>query len=207
MLQARLRQKLSLIARVRRQHWRSRLHRDYYAHQGAGLAGKADVSERRAALIPLLGQAAGKSVLDLGCAEGMMLPPFLEAGAQRVIGVDQSPRRIASARRLVRDPRAHFAVVDLAEPEASASESPLQDRFDIVLFLGVYQHLPAERRRTVLRRALKCTRHCFALRTPHDCRAEALAVVRDAGFEPVALNGHVNGKGKARVSFFRPPAS
>jgi 2-polyprenyl-3-methyl-5-hydroxy-6-metoxy-1,4-benzoquinol methylase len=140
-------------------------------------------------------------VLDLGCAEGLMLPPFLAAGASRVVGIDRSPRRIASARRLVRDVRAEFAVADLTTGALTASEGPLAAHYDFVLFLGVYQHLQPQRRRQVLRQALSRTRGCLVLRAPRRFHPEARAAAAEAGFAPLRLPS------AGPVAFYAPVAA
>ena len=45
----------------------------------------------------LLGNLAGKSILDLGCGEGFYTRKFKEKGASTVIGVDISPKMISLA--------------------------------------------------------------------------------------------------------------
>ena len=58
-------------------------------------AGKGSLyPEQRA----LLGDVAGKRMLDLGCGDGMELLQWTQAGAS-VVGVDNSPRQLAAARR------------------------------------------------------------------------------------------------------------
>ena len=47
----------------------------------------------------LLGDLAGKSILDLGCGEGFYTRKFKQKGAARVVGVDISPRMIELARQ------------------------------------------------------------------------------------------------------------
>jgi ubiquinone/menaquinone biosynthesis C-methylase UbiE len=47
----------------------------------------------------LLGELAGKSILDLGCGEGFYTRKFKQKGAARVVGVDISEKMIELARR------------------------------------------------------------------------------------------------------------
>ncbi len=65
----------------------------------AGLEGDAILSR----LLELLGDVAGRAVLDAGCGEGF-LARILAARGARVTGLDLSPKLIAMARG--RDPRA-----------------------------------------------------------------------------------------------------
>ncbi len=59
------------------------------------LAGKTARSPEQ---IALLGEVAGKRLLDLGCGDGKELLEFARDGA-RVVGVDNSPRQLAAAQR------------------------------------------------------------------------------------------------------------
>ncbi len=47
----------------------------------------------------LLGELAGKSILDLGCGEGFYTRKFRQKGATRVVGVDLSPKMIELAKQ------------------------------------------------------------------------------------------------------------
>jgi tRNA (mo5U34)-methyltransferase len=79
----------------------------------------------------------GLSVLDIGCNAGFFAQAMKRRGAARVVGIDADPRYLAQAQ---------FA----AEVEGLAIEfremsvydvALLRERFDIVLFLGVFYHL------------------------------------------------------------------
>ena len=47
----------------------------------------------------LLGDLAGKSILDLGCGEGLYTRLFSHSGATRIVGVDISPKMIELAKQ------------------------------------------------------------------------------------------------------------
>ena len=47
----------------------------------------------------LLGQPAGKTILDLACGQGVAARAIAEAGAEAVIAVDSSPQMLLNARR------------------------------------------------------------------------------------------------------------
>ena len=77
-------------------------------------------------LLDLLGDVAGRAVLDAGCGEGY-LARILAARGARVTGIDLSPRLVALAR--ARDPQGAIAyqVADLSGPLPGAA-----GRFDAV---------------------------------------------------------------------------
>src|SRR5256885_10466710 len=79
----------------------------------------------------------GKSVLDIGCNAGFYSVEMKRRGASRVLGIDSSEEYLAQARFASQVSGAHIefrkmSVYQLAE---------LNERFDIVLFLGVLYHL------------------------------------------------------------------
>jgi SAM-dependent methyltransferase len=81
----------------------------------------------RPACLSLLGDVAGKRVLDVACGPGLYAEELVRRGAV-VTGFDQSPRMVEISRSRV--PSAEFRVHDLAEPL-----SWLPDRsVDLVLF-------------------------------------------------------------------------
>ena len=65
----------------------------------------------------LLGELAGKSILDLGCGEGFYTRKFSHLGATRVVGVDLSPKMIELARQQeAREPLGiKYIVADVCE--------------------------------------------------------------------------------------------
>lgn len=69
----------------------------------------------RPTILRLLGDLAGKRVLELGCAAGGLSAHLLTAGVASLIGVDAEPRMIELARQR-HGTAATFAVADLAAP-------------------------------------------------------------------------------------------
>jgi len=67
----------------------------------------------RPACLALLGDVAGKRVLDAACGPGLYAAELVRRGA-RVIGFDQSPRMVEICRERVRP--GEFRVHDLADP-------------------------------------------------------------------------------------------
>ena len=97
--------------------------------------GERTLKEQMLGLDVALSEAKGKSVLDVGCAEGLIGLEFARAGASRVLGVDRLDTHIRVARKhcgsLVK-----FQVMDLNEQPVA--EEP---DFDIVLALAVLHKL------------------------------------------------------------------
>jgi len=79
----------------------------------------------------------GRTVLDIGCNAGFYSIEMKRRGAERVVAVDSDPRYLAQARLAaevtgVEIDFRHLSVYDVAA---------LGERFDVVLFLGVFYHL------------------------------------------------------------------
>ncbi len=79
-----------------------------------------------ALLLKLLGDLAGKVVLDAGCGQGY-LSRMLAARGARVTGIDLSPRLIEKARERDAEGRIDYRLGDLSQPLPD-----LEGRFDLV---------------------------------------------------------------------------
>jgi 2-polyprenyl-3-methyl-5-hydroxy-6-metoxy-1,4-benzoquinol methylase len=91
-------------------------------------------------LRPWLAEAAGRTILDVGCGIGRWSRRFARCGA-RVVGVDPSTAMVREARRRTSssglDDRCAFLVGDLTELR-------LRARFDRILAVTVLQHIMEE---------------------------------------------------------------
>jgi SAM-dependent methyltransferase len=81
----------------------------------------------RPACLSLLGDVAGKHVLDAACGPGLYAAELIRRGAE-VVGFDQSPRMVEIARE--RASQGDFRVHDLADPLSWLPD----DSVDLVLF-------------------------------------------------------------------------
>ena len=91
--------------------------------------------ERFAHAIPA--DLRGRTVLDIGCNGGFYAIEMKRRGADRVFAVDSDPRYLAQARFA-----ADVSGVEIEFREMSVYRLPaLEERFDIVLFMGVLYHL------------------------------------------------------------------
>lgn len=80
---------------------------------------------------------SGQSVLDIGCNAGFYSMEMARRGADRVLGIDTDPRYLEQARLA-----AEAAGIDLELRRMSVYEvAALRERFDLVLFMGVFYHL------------------------------------------------------------------
>ena len=80
---------------------------------------------------------AGLSVLDVGCNAGFYSIQMKQRGAKRVVGIDHDPDYLAQA---------SFAAgvlgLDISFEQLSVYEAArLKERFDLVIFMGVFYHL------------------------------------------------------------------
>jgi len=101
--------------------------------------GDRTLEEQMLGLEKALAECAGKSVLDIGCAEGLIGREFARAGARRVVGLELLASHIEVAREACKDhPQMEFIVSHLG---TWAAKHPQPERFDIVLALGVIHKL------------------------------------------------------------------
>jgi 2-polyprenyl-3-methyl-5-hydroxy-6-metoxy-1,4-benzoquinol methylase len=123
-----------------------------------GLFGKWPESERMAGLDAVLAGCAGKTILDLGAAEGVVARHLLERGALLVDGFDKDTSRVRFAQRVCEGlSGASFWEADLSDWPSfeQAAGHRLRDSYDIVLYLGLHHHLPVTSRLTTLAEAAK----------------------------------------------------
>jgi tRNA (mo5U34)-methyltransferase len=79
----------------------------------------------------------GMSVLDIGCNAGFYSLEMKRRGAARVVGIDSDPRYLAQARLASQVTGLPLELRQLSVYEIDR----LQERFDLVLFMGVLYHL------------------------------------------------------------------
>ena len=80
----------------------------------------------------------GASVLDIGCNAGFYTLEMKRRGAGRVLGVDSDPHYLAQA-RFAAD-TAGFGDIEFARLDVY-DVATLGERFDLVIFMGVFYHL------------------------------------------------------------------
>jgi glycosyltransferase involved in cell wall biosynthesis len=134
-----------------------------------GLHGKWPLDSRLKGLECLHAIAKGLSILDLGCSECIVAYSFLSRGAALVHCIDKDQDYVEHGKKIIRDypsSRAQRADIspwnDFLAGEVGMS---LLSSYNIVLFLGVYHHLPVGTRTDVLRGAAQLATRYFAIRT------------------------------------------
>ncbi|MDI3471085.1 MAG: hypothetical protein OJF62_003148 [Pseudolabrys sp.] len=181
----------------------------HYTHAPQlNLHGKWPIDVRLQGLDFVFRQASGKSVLDLGCAEGIISKVFLDSGAIFVHGIERDPSRVKKAQEICKDiPRARFDVADLSDWNTSSSILNA-DGYDIVLYLGLHHHLPLATRRETCLGAADLAKHTFAIRTPDDIyEADNISsLLSDLGFQFEQTIAPNQQSGRLRV-FTRMPSS
>lgn len=103
--------------------------------------GDRTLEEQMRGVSPALAECSGKTVLDLGCAEGLIGREFARAGAARVHGIEAVADHIAVAREQCAGlpmtfEQAHLLL--LCQERLASGEI---EQYDIVLSLGVCHKL------------------------------------------------------------------
>jgi SAM-dependent methyltransferase len=124
--------------------------------------GDRTLAEQMLGLDRALAECKGKTVLDLGCAEGLIGLEFAKAGAVKVVGIELLETHLLVARKACKGwPQMQFICAHLDE---YAARHPTPARFDIVLCLGIIHKLPDPN--VPLRWAALSAAHLLCFRAP-----------------------------------------
>ena len=110
--------------------------RDYFDRPENYVGWRPYIDARTEILRDLCGELRELAVLDVGCGDGSLSIPFLEAG-NRVAYVDALPAMIEAARALAARVPAAQATFEVCELERYDTAR----RFDLILALGVLAHV------------------------------------------------------------------
>jgi 2-polyprenyl-3-methyl-5-hydroxy-6-metoxy-1,4-benzoquinol methylase len=101
--------------------------------------GDRTLKEQMIGLEPALAEAKGKTVLDLGCAEGLIAREFARAGAKQVVGIELLAAHLAVAKAQCRGlDNISFICAHLGDYIVTLESIP---QYDIVLALGIIHKL------------------------------------------------------------------
>ena len=164
--------------------------------------GDRTLQEQMMALDIALKERAGKTVLDLGCAEGLIGREFARAGAKSVLGIELLEEHLKVARAQCKPfPQMQFICAHLADYIKARESFP---QYDIVLALGIIHKL--EDPAVPLRFAAQSTRSLLVFRAParkydglikskhSDIKCDVPKIMKAEGFIETALVAGVRGE-------------
>jgi glycosyltransferase involved in cell wall biosynthesis/predicted O-methyltransferase YrrM len=161
----------------------------YYRVPELGLWGKWEPATRIAGLNTVLDQCAGSTVLDLGAAEGVIGYFFAKNGIRLYHGFELEASRVEFARSILAQapvPEFSFRQANLADWPSFLEQhgALLLESYDIVLFLGLYHHLPESTRMEALLGAMQKCDNWFVIRTPERVVREddLVSLIESRGF-------------------------
>ncbi|MBN1883067.1 MAG: glycosyltransferase [Deltaproteobacteria bacterium] len=167
--------------------------RRHYAYAPElGIYGKWPLEARMKDLYPLIERAEGMSIIDFGAAEGIVAREFLKKGAAKVHGFELDPYRVAVANAICSQwADAEFRSADLSRWETfyQAQKDLIEDRYDIVLYLGLHHHLPQNYRKDTFQHIVSLARYYIAIRTTQKTYSDDTIdeILADNGFEEVPV--------------------
>lgn len=139
-----------------------RREKGWFKVEGVRPNGDRTLEEQMMGLAPALALARGKSVLDLGCAEGLIARQFALAGARDVLGVELLTTHILVAEEACKDaPQTRFIVSELSK---YIDLRPQPEQFDLVLALGIAHKLADPGK--LIRFAARSAREWMMFRAP-----------------------------------------
>lgn len=123
-----------MLARIARYEWYQRIPiGDAYRTPGEDA-----FTEQKLSLLEFPADLTGRSVLDIGCSEGFFAREAERRGADRLVGIDTA-NQLAEKVALVNEiTGSKFDFRDNTVYDLSADKF---GRFDLVIFLSVFQHL------------------------------------------------------------------
>ena len=182
---------------------------EYFLAPNLNLFGKWPLDVRLNGLQSFMESCSGKTILDLGAAEGAIALNCLESGAKLVHGFELDPDRVSRATQLCKA-HANIAKFRAANLDSwndflDANADVLLNQYDVVCYLGLHHHLNANTRNIHFEQILKMAKDTFVIRTPHETfEGDQLAqVIRSHGFLPVDEISDDNRTSAGGVKIFR----
>ena len=165
-----------------------------------------NIFERMEGLESLFHDCKNKSILDVGCAEGLICYEFAKHGAVLIHGFEIDRRRVEFANLLFQEVpvKSEFRVANIATNfdkfEKQFSNS-LLNQYDITLYLGVYHHLirqtSPENVHEFISALLSRTATYFAVRTNMIDQFES--IILSKGFEVFSEKAKTDTVGQLKI--------
>ncbi|PIQ77667.1 hypothetical protein COV82_03230 [Candidatus Peregrinibacteria bacterium CG11_big_fil_rev_8_21_14_0_20_46_8] len=100
-------------------------------------------------IAPIIKPKEGQKILDIGCGSGLVIQALKKYQPKiEITGVDIDPKILKIAAR-----KFHKNKIDAKLIEASATDIPLREKFDIVISTLVIHHLPTDEKKQMLQEA------------------------------------------------------
>ena len=178
---------------------------------------KGSISERISGIFDFDIDYTGKTILDVGCSIGMIAYEISKSRPKSIHGIDSYRPAVNTARSIFMgvDTESEFHAVDLANDRAL--HRVLKPRYDIVLYLAVWQHLrrsEGRQKAAEITRELagRCEEYLLA-RTPLKEEKEFNAILEAMEFSVVGHSSVISLTSgpprptdpKTRVTLFRAP--
>lgn len=153
--------------------------------------GARTLQEQMLGLVPALAETPGKTVLDLGCAEGLIALEFAKAGARSVYGIDYNETLLDVAHSELTK-AGQFPVEFKHADLIHIIQGKRRRQFDIVLALAVLHKLPDPE--SAIRFCAQSARSLLVIRLPYGSvgnlrgkyaphpRADIREILPDCGF-------------------------
>jgi len=141
---------------------------------------RGDIQKRMDEFNMLFQQCEGCSVLDIGCYDGLIAYEFFRNGVSEIHGIDNDAYHLDTAERIFSQVPipSKFVHADLRKKKAiqSALGESLKPTYDIVLFLGVFQHvyrqMSEEAKQELVDTLVNASNSLLAIRIPDHSWAE-----------------------------------
>ena len=111
------------------------------------------------------GVEAGKTVLDVACGTGVLIPDYLKRGAASVTAIDISPNMAAIARKKFPQPCVKILCGDV-------ETEPFEEKFDCIVVYNAFPHFPDPER--LIRRLASLLNPGGKLTVAHGASREAI---------------------------------
>lgn len=168
--------------------------------------GDVTLEDQMIAIWPAVAEAKGKTVLDVGCAEGLIGREFARAGATEVTGLDSIEDHLEIARKQCVGLPMTFVHANINKPQPAYSA-------DIVLALGVSHKLQFPE--TGVRFAARSSRDLVLLRSGrgasggiikskyHGNTCDSHAIMREMGFDLEKVTDGPSTRPEEKVEYWR----